>query len=231
LGPVSCAPFRALDAQTNDRSTRNTRIERLWFDFTQGIGGKWKDFFIDLESNHGLLPGLPAHIWLLHWLFLDAINDDIQEWAQAWNHHRISLQGEAPRSPRDLFLFSIVQDGVRGMESSDDDEAVDPNTYGVDWEVYDDPVLVRHMVENIPDDQSEEDENLSEVDHEAFSIPLGEDLVYELELQLNNYVDLSSRNMNARRFVWQTARQICYDLQVEHGLDRYMYFLSMARHS
>jgi hypothetical protein len=45
------------------RSTCNTRIECLWYDFTNGVGGKWKEFFIDLEINHGLL-GLPSHILL-----------------------------------------------------------------------------------------------------------------------------------------------------------------------
>lgn len=62
------------------RSVHNTRIERLWYDVTHGFGEKWKKFFYLLESHHGLNPLAPAHIWLLHHLFLAAINEDAQEW-------------------------------------------------------------------------------------------------------------------------------------------------------
>jgi hypothetical protein len=121
-----CLIVSPLFSQTPHRSTHNTRIERLWFDFTRGMGRKWKDFFIDLEENHGFLVGSPSHVWLLHWLFLDAVNEEVQEWVEAWNHHRISLRGTVDRSPRDLFLFSIVQDGMRGMVSNP--------------EIYDEPI-------------------------------------------------------------------------------------------
>ena len=33
------------------RSVHNSRIERIWYDITEGFGGKWKDFFTDLEAN------------------------------------------------------------------------------------------------------------------------------------------------------------------------------------
>ncbi|KAJ6573654.1 hypothetical protein B0H10DRAFT_1767267, partial [Mycena sp. CBHHK59/15] len=93
------------------RSVHNTRIERLWYDVTHGFGHKWKIFFTDLEVHHGLNPRLPAHIWLLHDLFLHHINADAQEWAEAWNSHLLQICGERSRSPRDMFLFSMLQDG------------------------------------------------------------------------------------------------------------------------
>jgi len=203
------------------RSVHNTRIERLWLDFTQGIGGKWKDFFIDLESHHELLPDLPAHIWLLHWLFLDAINDEIQGWADAWNHHRISLRGEANCSPRELFLFSIAEDGVRGVEHMDNDEIVDPDTYGIDWEVDNNPILRRHFLEN-NSSQGEDFTDSTTVICEVAGCPLTEDAVHELEARLEIHVNSSSKNMTARRFIWQVALEICYDLQVNYGLGRYV---------
>lgn len=46
----------------SSRSVHNTRIERLWFDVTNGFGYKWKDFFLDLELQCGLNPTFPAHI-------------------------------------------------------------------------------------------------------------------------------------------------------------------------
>ena len=36
------------------RSVHNSRIERIWYDITEGFGGKWKDMFTDLEANYGL---------------------------------------------------------------------------------------------------------------------------------------------------------------------------------
>lgn len=75
------------------RSVHNTRIERLWYDVTSGFGQKWKNFFADLETNCGLTPNIPAHIWLLHHLFLDAINQDAAEWVQMWNNHVIQIKG------------------------------------------------------------------------------------------------------------------------------------------
>ena len=56
------------------RSVHNSRIERIWYDVTEGFGGKWKDFFTDLEANEGLDVDNQAHIWLLHHLYLDDIN-------------------------------------------------------------------------------------------------------------------------------------------------------------
>ncbi|KAH9831803.1 uncharacterized protein C8Q71DRAFT_714853, partial [Rhodofomes roseus] len=38
------------------RSVHNTRVERLWYDFTRGVGQKWKNFFLELEHNAGLQP-------------------------------------------------------------------------------------------------------------------------------------------------------------------------------
>ncbi|KAJ6531693.1 hypothetical protein B0H10DRAFT_1861097 [Mycena sp. CBHHK59/15] len=128
------------------RSVHNTRIERLWYDVTHGFGHKWKKFFIELEVHEGLNPRLTAHIWLLHHLFLDSINHDAQEWASAWNSHNLQIRGEHTRSPRDMFLFSMLQDGPRGLERVVEpvDEVVEEiSTYGIDWDVADDSTLGR----------------------------------------------------------------------------------------
>src|SRR5262249_8817949 len=105
----------------------NTRIERLWCDYKQAVGMKWKEFFMELEANEGLDPERPSHIWLLHWLFLDAINQDIAEWVDAWNHHIISLHDGPNRSPVDLFLFGMIEDGPRGIAHLVGENEVDPD--------------------------------------------------------------------------------------------------------
>jgi hypothetical protein len=115
-GEASCFVFRAALTLLETRSVHNVRIERLWVDFTQGVGRKWREFFEDLEMNDGLDLDLPAHIWLLHWLFLEAINTDISEWVDAWNHHKVSLQGEHDKSPRDMYIFGMLEHGPRGIQ-------------------------------------------------------------------------------------------------------------------
>ncbi|KAG1893178.1 uncharacterized protein F5891DRAFT_963393, partial [Suillus fuscotomentosus] len=81
-------------------SVHNIRIKRLWRNVTQGFGRKWKLFFQLLEVHHDLKPNLDAHIWLLHHVFLDALNEDAIQWAEAWNHHRLCIPGGGQRSPR-----------------------------------------------------------------------------------------------------------------------------------
>lgn len=56
-----------------------------------------------------------AHIWLLHHLFLPAINSDAEQWADAWNNHTLSFRGERQRSPADMYLFGMIQNGPRGL--------------------------------------------------------------------------------------------------------------------
>ena len=48
------------------RSVHNSWIERIWYDVTEGFGGKWKDMFIDLEANYGLDINNAAHICHRH---------------------------------------------------------------------------------------------------------------------------------------------------------------------
>ncbi|KAJ7059784.1 hypothetical protein C8F01DRAFT_1254690 [Mycena amicta] len=75
----------------------NTRIERLWYDVTHGFRHKWKLFFVNLELNHGLMPTFAPHIWLIHHLFLNAINDNAQDWAEAWNRHQLGQRRQRTR--------------------------------------------------------------------------------------------------------------------------------------
>ncbi|CDO68132.1 hypothetical protein BN946_scf185003.g4 [Trametes cinnabarina] len=131
------------------RSVHDTHIERLWYDVTQGFGAKWKSFLLKLEHSHGLDAERPAHIWLVHHLFLNALNADAQEWASTWNAHRLHITGEQAASPRELFMFGMVCHGPRGIEhiANPADDVVEENdvaSYGIDWDVNDDPILMAH---------------------------------------------------------------------------------------
>lgn len=207
------------------RSVHNTRIERLWYDVTHGFGQKWKNFFLDLETHHGLNPRIPAHIWLLHRLFLDTINQDVQEWAAAWNAHKIELRGEprglGRRSPNDIFFFSMVEDGPRGItaHSVDLDEDIgDPAVYGIDWDVADDVNLMHHLLDNNPQEWEHDNpfamqpSTLSHVPCDPPDAPFALGALDLLMTHLHDKVDLTSRSMAVRRLVWQEALLFCRDL-------------------
>lgn len=96
------------------RSIHNVRIERLWVDVTAQVGATWSDHFTILELHHGLDINNVNHIWLLHYLFLPTINDQLTFFMGAWNEHRIQIRNGPNRSPADLFGFDMLVHGARG---------------------------------------------------------------------------------------------------------------------
>jgi hypothetical protein len=71
-------------------SVSNTRIECVWVEVRRRFVRQWCAFFIRLERCHLLKRNDPSHCWLLHYLFLEAINDDCQKFCNEWNFHPIS---------------------------------------------------------------------------------------------------------------------------------------------
>ncbi|KAJ6568473.1 hypothetical protein B0H19DRAFT_938976 [Mycena capillaripes] len=209
------------------RSVHNTRIERLWYDVTHGFGKKWKVFFLDLETNHGLNPTRPGHIWLLHHLFLASVNRDAQDWAEAWNSHQLTVRRQRERSPRDLFLFGMLREGPRGISSflmPEEEGIEDINEYGIDWEVNEEPELAAHLLENNAHERTTNETNndpfasastpanLSEVLCDPPGCPFTPAQLHILDQHLSTSVDLFSRNMSVRRTVWVRALGIARDI-------------------
>ncbi|KAJ6461887.1 hypothetical protein C8R47DRAFT_993354 [Mycena vitilis] len=131
------------------RSVHNIRIERLWVDFTTGIGAKWADFFFELEIYYGLCHDNPAHIWLLHHLFLETLNQEVQEWAEAWNSHKVSMDGARRQSPREMFTFGLLEQGPRGLahvsQAEEDEVMAHIDDFGIDWEAGANARLLQHF--------------------------------------------------------------------------------------
>lgn len=76
----------------------------------------WKAFFQELEYQADLDPDLPSHIWLVvHYLFLEPLNQDITDWANSWNNHKMSIHGQGTKSPAYLRWFSMLEQGARGF--------------------------------------------------------------------------------------------------------------------
>lgn len=204
------------------RSVHNTRIERLWYDVTNGYGRKWKSFFHDLEINHELDPSQPPHIWLLHYLFLECVNEDAQQWAEAWNAHKMEIRGCGNQSPREMFTFGMVRAGPRGIQqflNAPEVEHVDDiDSYGVDWDTHDDPVLMTHFLNNndtpstvsdVPFGPANTPHRLSDVKCDPPGCPFTPGQVQMLNSVLSQRVDVQSRNMQTRRALWKEAFAIC----------------------
>lgn len=80
-------------------STSNTRIERLWVEVGTQFARRWRAFFFRLERLHHLDRKNPHHLWLIHMLFLDEINEDCDDFQAEWNTHPISGLGHG-QSPQ-----------------------------------------------------------------------------------------------------------------------------------
>ncbi|KAJ7900444.1 hypothetical protein B0H13DRAFT_1622444 [Mycena leptocephala] len=94
------------------RSTRNTRIERLWVEVGTQFARRWRAFFTRLGRLHGLDRKNPGHLWLLHHLFLDMINEDCEEFRREWNLHPISGRTTNDQSPADMRFLAQTTEGV-----------------------------------------------------------------------------------------------------------------------
>ncbi|KAL4261185.1 hypothetical protein AB1N83_010317 [Pleurotus pulmonarius] len=92
-------------------STRNTRIERLWGEVGSQFARAWRGFFLRLERLHYLKHSNPHHLWLIQFIFLDAINEDCKQFQENWNDHPISGVGH-DKSPNDLRFLGQLEHGV-----------------------------------------------------------------------------------------------------------------------
>ncbi|KAF8509535.1 hypothetical protein JB92DRAFT_2729807 [Gautieria morchelliformis] len=116
------------------RSTRNTRIERLWVEVGTQFARRWRAFFTRLEKRHCLDPLIPCHLWLLHRVFLTLINDDCQAFQDQWNHHPISGHKTKSRSPLDLRFIGETTSGTPVDDLTGVHRETLERYYGVDTE-------------------------------------------------------------------------------------------------
>ena len=94
----------------------------------------------------------------------------------------------------------------------------DPAVYGIDWDVANDVPLMRHLLDNNP--QEWEDNNpfatqpstLSHVPRDPPDAPFALGALDLLMVHLQGRVDLTSRSMAVRRLIWQEAILFCRDL-------------------
>ncbi|THV08523.1 hypothetical protein K435DRAFT_641680 [Dendrothele bispora CBS 962.96] len=141
------------------RSIHNVRIERLWVDVTTQVGQAWHDFFTDLEIHHGLDINNINHRWLLQYLFLPLINEQLSFWADSWNNHKIQIRDGPNRSPIDMFGFDMFVHGFRGSDLNLTQAELE--VYGVDWEALRSEGILRSQATNNPSQLEEPAESSS----------------------------------------------------------------------
>ncbi|KAJ7177579.1 hypothetical protein C8R43DRAFT_872453 [Mycena crocata] len=181
------------------RSTRNTRIERLWVEVGTQFARRWRGFFTRLERRHDLDHLSPHHLWLLHHLFLDEMNSDCQDFQAEWNLHPLGGTRNKGQSPADIRFISETQHGV-----DEDQPGVHPSVleeyYGVEdnlddeWEGVDDLIAadqtadVRHDAIDVPTHDSPFNPQLEAVFFEALEAVKAANIIPGgFSLDLDNY--------------------------------------------
>lgn len=161
-------------------------------------------------------------MWLLHLLFLDPINWELQEWAEMWNTHTMSLRGMRNQSPSELFFFGMVEKGVRGARLDEDVMTTsDLEEYGVDWADIYNVSTSRHHREHNPENGNENvgivanaaaPSQYSRVDVPLVNTPLTVSQTEQLLSVVQQHGDLRVSSMTVRRVAWCSALQFCRDL-------------------
>ena len=90
------------------RSVHNQRIERLWRDVYQGCLMLYYDLFSFMESENILNPIDDIHLFCLHYVYIPRINESLNVFCNAWNHHPMSSSGNA--TPYQMWLISPRQE-------------------------------------------------------------------------------------------------------------------------
>lgn len=208
-------------------------------DVAKGYARKWAEFFRDLEKDHGLNVESPAHLWLLHYLFLSEVNKDAIDWAITWNNHGMRLpRGErSGQSPIIMWTRGMAENGIRGFDAINTVDPAyeeDPDNYGVDWADADDQRLAAHVLRRTDEAQQAAPQAFEAAANPPQNIfvnnysspprwsrvtvdPPNPSLLTEAELQslndhLNGRVDRADRSMNARRMLWIHALRFATQL-------------------
>ena len=74
------------------RSTRNTRIERLWRDVVESVVAVFTSLFLFLEANNLLDPGSDSDMCALHYVFLPRVQRLLDRFVQRFNMHSLSTE-------------------------------------------------------------------------------------------------------------------------------------------
>ncbi|KAF7306246.1 Integrase catalytic domain-containing protein [Mycena indigotica] len=227
-------------------STRNTRIERLWVEVGTQFARRWRAFFTRLERLHGLNHTSPRHLWLLHQLFLDEINDDCREFSDEWNLHPLKGNGNKGQSPLDIRFVSETCHGV-----DEDQPGIHPTVleefYGVvedtdeEWQDIDDIIAndqhhdIRHDPIAVPTHEAPFDNAIQQLFFQALALKQQEGVTAETDFDVDTYeicesirlgragkkvsIQLPAVNWWPRTLLWTQALDLMTAFCIELGIE------------
>lgn len=112
-------------------SVHNQRIERLWRDVNHVVVSRFLNIFLYLEAQGVLDPHNELHLFALHLVYIDLINDTLKEFVGQWNNHPVTTANNL--SPRQLWIKGMVSLQNTGYTAVDAVlEGV--SSYGIDME-------------------------------------------------------------------------------------------------
>ena len=110
-------------------SVHNQRIERLWRDMHRCVTSMYYRLFYFLEHNELLNPINTLHLFALHYIYIPRINQGLQQFLEAWNHH--GMRTECGQTPHQIFTAGSLRLRHSGLSALDFFDTV-TETYGVD---------------------------------------------------------------------------------------------------
>jgi hypothetical protein len=186
-------------------------------EITAHVGKHWKKFFLHLEIHCGFNVESEAHLWLLHFLFLGRLNQQLKNWIAIWNNHTHSGTN---KTPNDMYKQGTLQYGSRSLYlaplSTQDPVANEEQLtdYGMDWNAFDDNNIRSHhnAYNNIPDESgsanpflSENPDEMSHVEVPITPCPLSSVNVDQLNNYLQQLPCYHSQNFDQLALLWNYA--------------------------
>ena len=86
-------------------STHNEHIERLWRDVYHCVSSNYYELFYHMEEQQELDPLNEIDLYCLHFIYLQRINKNLQDFSESWNHHALST--EQNQTPYQLLLLRL----------------------------------------------------------------------------------------------------------------------------
>ena len=111
-------------------STHNQRIEPLWRDVFRCVCHLYYYIFYAMESTGILDTDNPIHLFTLHLIFIPRINKALDEFREAFNHHKVRT--ERNRSPNQMWLDGMFHPDNPLAHADLDEEPYDLEMYGHD---------------------------------------------------------------------------------------------------
>ena len=110
-------------------SKYNTRMERLWLDIRNGVLQRFRELFSLIESEVNVrldrVGGDPMHLYVLQYLFMPFIQEELDLFIDSWNNHPIRTENN--------FTPTMIILSRKDITPAPID--IDPDEYGTEIDV------------------------------------------------------------------------------------------------